>query len=132
MRLPFFIVRIQIKQCHYEHSLEPIRLITATIVSPCTHITQPRPAKMCFRLFINRVLEKWAPDTGSAGILLNYLRHESGRHGTATLTDVEALTRVQTQRVQGLAHHLNVITGHRHLARFVLDRVWPIQSHGFV
>lgn len=43
--------------------------------------------------------------------LLNHASDQTGGNGTATLTDVETLTGLSSDRTVGLEDHLNVVTG---------------------
>lgn len=65
-------------------------------------------------------------------VLLEDAGDETGGDGTATLTDVEALTLLNGEGLVDLADHLDVVTGHDHLGVGVLGSLGPVESGGLV
>lgn len=53
---------------------------------------------------------------------------QTSGHSAATLTQVEAHTLLDSHRVQDVAHHLDVVTGHDHLGRSILGSLGEVKA----
>ena len=71
------------------------------------------------------------PSTTARPTLRNHLRDQPRGHRPARLAHVEALARLDGQRMVGGAQHLDVVA-RLHGARLVLDGVGPGEGDGFV